>query len=96
VKNFYYKVAELIKEFKQFMKENWHHVAIQEVKTNGKSDMFVGNDIQIEAIIKLGPISREKVIVEIVYGKENGNELENINTIYMENVEKNYRWGLSL
>ena len=89
-----YMIAQNVKKFKQFIKENWHHVAIQNVKANEKSDMFVGNYIQIEAVIKLEPINPEKVIVEIVYGKESGSTLENINTIDMKKVEQTAAGGV--
>ncbi|MBM7856079.1 starch phosphorylase [Desulfohalotomaculum tongense] len=83
-----YEIAAQIKGFKQFIQENWHHVTIQSVNTNGKDEMLVGDELQLEVQVKLGPIWYEDVSVEIVCGDEIDGTLQNIRTFPMEHVEQ--------
>ncbi len=83
-----YEVAAKVKEFKQFMQENWHQVVVQSVETKGKDDMLVGERLEIEAVVKLGPIWYKDVCVEVVCGQEVDNTLEEIKLITMEHMEQ--------
>lgn len=81
-----YQLASQMTGFKRFLQENWHQVLIQSVSSNGKDSMFVGDELHLEAQVKLGPIAHHDVVVEIVYGNEEGTTLTNINTVPMEHV----------
>ncbi|WP_031515066.1 alpha-glucan family phosphorylase [Desulfofalx alkaliphila] len=83
-----FELAAQLKGFKEYIKENWHHVNIEQVKTHGKDDMSIGEELQMEAVVRLGPIWYKDVNVDIVYGKESGNTLKNIRSIPMKDVEK--------
>ncbi|MEG6616340.1 alpha-glucan family phosphorylase [Peptococcaceae bacterium 1198_IL3148] len=83
-----YEIAAKVKGFKQFIMENWHQVMIQSVETNGKDNMFVGEELSLEAQVKLGPIWHKDVSVEIVYGSEDGSTLNNVNNVQMQYVEQ--------
>lgn len=82
-----YEIASQIRGFKQFIQENWHHVAIQSVNAKSKDDMLIGDELQVETVVKLGPIWHKDVNVDMVYGKENGNTLNNIRAIPLNEVE---------
>ncbi|GAB6181544.1 glycosyltransferase family 1 protein [Desulfotomaculum defluvii] len=77
-----YQAAFEIQNFKRFIKENWHHVAVKSVKTEGVSEghLKVGDELNLTVDIYLGPIKPEDVVVEIVHGCESGRSLINIKT----------------
>lgn len=79
-----YELASHINGFKRFLLENWHQVMIQSVTTNCQESMFVGDQLQLEAQIKLGPIAHHDVVVEIVYGQEEGVSLSGVQSVAME------------
>ncbi|MBO8138293.1 MAG: alpha-glucan family phosphorylase [Desulfotomaculum sp.] len=83
-----YEVAAQLRAFKQFIQENWHQVAVQSVKGRHDDEMLVGEELQVEAQVRLGPISHNDVSVEIVCGNEKGNTLHNIRAYPMEHVEQ--------
>jgi starch phosphorylase len=87
-KNNNYEISAKVKGFKQFILENWHQVMVQSVETNGKEGMFVGEELYLEAQVKLGPIWYKDVCVEIVFGNEDGNTLNNVNNVPMQYVEQ--------
>ncbi len=82
------EIAAKMKGFKRFIQENWHHVVIQSVDIKGNDDMPVGEQLEIEAVVKLGPIWHKDVCVEIVCGREVNNLLEDIQLLSMEYVEQ--------
>lgn len=84
-----YELASRMMGFKRFLQENWHQVLIQSVTTNCKDCMFVGDELQLEAQVKLGPIAHQDVVVEIVYGHDEGTNLSNVHTAPMEHIAQN-------
>ncbi|WP_066639706.1 alpha-glucan family phosphorylase [Desulfolucanica intricata] len=82
-----YALANRVKAFKQYLMENWHHVAFNDVSTSGTKDMNIGDELTLNATVKLGPIRHEDVNVEIAYGQEDGHSLHNIQTSPMQMVE---------
>jgi len=63
-----FRVADKMREYKQFMTNNWHRVEIYRVDTNVTREMNVGEGISLKAYVALGAISPEDVDVEVVYG----------------------------
>jgi len=75
-----FKVANQVHDYKRFIKENWHHVAVKSVDTQGEKDMKVGQTLQLTANVYLGPIPPENVAVEVVHGCEGDHTLLGIKT----------------
>ncbi|KJS13887.1 MAG: alpha-glucan phosphorylase [Peptococcaceae bacterium BRH_c8a] len=78
------EVAEQTGRFKKFMQENWHHVRVDHVATNGKWNMEVGEELELESVVKLGPITPESVTVEITFGDDRGGYLDHLKTRPMD------------
>ncbi|MTI81839.1 MAG: glycosyltransferase family 1 protein [Firmicutes bacterium] len=83
-----YEIAAQLKGFKQFVMENWHQAAIQSVKTQTTDEMLVGEELQIDAQVKLGPIWHKDVSVEVICGNEKEGTLQDIKHYPMEHVEQ--------
>lgn len=79
-----YQGAEQVGRLKQFMRENWHHVKVERTETNGRWDMSAGEELEVDSVVKLGPIEPEKVIVEIALGSDRGHYLSDLATINMD------------
>ncbi|MFA7467180.1 MAG: alpha-glucan family phosphorylase [Desulfotomaculaceae bacterium] len=78
------EVAEQTGRFKKFMQENWHHVRVDQVATNGKWNMEAGEELELESVVKLGPISPGSVTVEITFGDDRGGYLDHLKTRPMD------------
>ncbi|KJR96148.1 MAG: alpha-glucan phosphorylase [Peptococcaceae bacterium BRH_c4a] len=63
-----FRAAEKMREYKQFMSENWSRVEICLVDTNVTREMNVGEGLALKAHVALGAISPGDVDVEVVYG----------------------------
>ncbi|MCL6638386.1 MAG: alpha-glucan family phosphorylase [Firmicutes bacterium] len=75
-----YEVAGRVSRFKRFLEENWHQVAVRSVETNVRSEMNVGDRLEIKATVYLGPVWPKDVAVEAVYGDVEGQGLRNVAT----------------
>lgn len=83
-----YEAAEQAGKFKQFMQENWHHVRVDRVTTNGRWNMEAGEELALESVVRLGPINPEEVAVEIAFGSDRGGYLDRLTTRPMNLLEK--------
>ncbi|MCF8012182.1 MAG: alpha-glucan family phosphorylase [Clostridiales bacterium] len=79
-----YVVADNIKNFKLYIEENWHQVAVNYVHSNGRTEMQQGEELKIEAGVNLGPINPRDVVAEITYGEVESNGLKNVMAVSME------------
>jgi starch phosphorylase len=73
-----YQLAAELHSFKQYISDNWHHVAFNSIEVHQPEFPQPGNEIHVEANVSLGPIKPEDVIVEIYYQKIGDTSLENI------------------
>ncbi len=78
-----FELANRVRNYKQNIEENWHHIAIKNVHCNGCADMQKGDHLSLQANVKLGPIHHDDVIAEIAYGEEDGDGLRNVVTVPM-------------
>lgn len=83
-----YATAEQACRFKEFIRENWHHVKVERTETNGRWDMQAGEDLTVQSVVKLGPIKPSEVAVEIAFGNDKGPYISNLNTTVMELQEE--------
>lgn len=76
-----FQTAIEVQDFKRYIKENWHHVAVKSVNAAGLSrQLKVGDELNLAVDAYLGPIKPKDVVVEIVHGCEDGRNLVNIKT----------------
>ncbi|MCL5935374.1 MAG: alpha-glucan phosphorylase, partial [Firmicutes bacterium] len=78
-----FAAAEKMREYKQFLADNWTQVAIVRVESNVTREMNVGETLLIKAAINLGPIKHNDVDVEIVYGNVSEKGLYNLSAAPM-------------
>ncbi|TYO93886.1 alpha-glucan family phosphorylase [Desulfallas thermosapovorans] len=64
-----YQVCHDLYRLKNFLRENWHHVKISGVETSGAESMHPEEKLTVRATVELGPVPRDNVCVEIVYGE---------------------------
>ncbi len=74
------EAAEQTGRYKKFLQENWHHVRVDQVSTNGRWNMEAGEELALESVVKLGPITPESVAVEIAFGEDRGGYLDHLRT----------------
>lgn len=79
-----FEVAGKVKDYKQYIEENWHQVSINAVRCNGCADMQRGDHLDIEAKVKLGPINYNDITAEIAYGVEGREGLRNVVTVPLQ------------
>jgi len=97
-----FSVAEKLKSFKDFIKDNWHQVAITEVENGSDPLRKAGENLVIDSTVRLGPIWHHDVSVEIVYGGVEGDSMQDIRTTPMSLVDQvgegtyRYRGNLTL
>jgi starch phosphorylase len=72
------RIAHRASVFKKFVLELWDQVAFHSVESNGKPKMRVGEKLELNATVRLGPIYPKSVAVEVVYGEAGENGLKNI------------------
>ncbi|SHE72746.1 alpha-glucan family phosphorylase [Desulforamulus putei] len=76
----HFHVASQVQDFKRYMKDNWHHVAVKHVDANavkGK-ELKAGETLELAADVYLGPIAPDNVVVEVVHGCEGDHTLVGI------------------
>ncbi len=81
-------VAEKLKSFKDFIRENWHQVAVGEVLNGGGRVKKAGENMLVDSTVRLGSIWHHDVSVEIVYGGVEGEALRDIRTAPMTLVDR--------
>lgn len=89
-------IANRASIFKAFIMEHWKQVSFVSVESCGKPKMHVGEKLEINAVVNLGPIYPKSVLVEVVYGDAGESGLKNINVVPMtlagEAAPKVYRF----
>ncbi len=91
----HYELAEQMDRFKRFIQENWHHVEVVKIRTNGRWDMQAGEELVVESEVRLGPIAPQEVVVEIALGSDRGAYLSHLQNVPMQ-LKKRLTDGLYL
>jgi starch phosphorylase len=83
------EVLKNLVSWKKYIHDNWDQVEIKSVISNKKSEVYIGDPVEILAQIYLGSINENDVFVELYYG-EVDHEVKIINgkTLTMEFVKK--------
>ncbi|MCL6611997.1 MAG: alpha-glucan family phosphorylase [Peptococcaceae bacterium] len=81
-----FAVAEKLKSFKEFLRNNWHQVGVSEVSNGTGPVRQAGESMVIDSVVRLGPVWHHDVSVEIVYGKVDRDDLRDIRTTPMSLV----------
>jgi len=55
--------------WRQKLMTGWHEIAIEEVSSGNSLDMTAGEELEVVAKVRLGPLSPEDVTVEAYYGR---------------------------
>ncbi|MFA7467215.1 MAG: alpha-glucan family phosphorylase [Desulfotomaculaceae bacterium] len=64
-----YRVASELYALKRFLLENWHHVKVLSVRTDGAKNIHPDEKMLLWAEVELGPVKPDQVRVEIAYGE---------------------------
>lgn len=62
------KKAIEFKQWKDRMRSEWKNVEIVDYAMKEKEDYFVGKPIHVRAVVKLGSLTNEDVVVQVYYG----------------------------
>lgn len=79
-----YRVCHQLYRLKNFLRENWRHVKICGVETSGAESMHPEEKLTVRATVELGPVHRDNVCVEIVYGEVAGRGLRGIKAVPLQ------------
>lgn len=60
--------ARSLVEWKKFLREKWRNVEVLKVNIKTGEKIFVGSEVNVEVLVKLGEISPHDVSVELFYG----------------------------
>jgi len=60
--------AERLTKWKEKVQLAWPQVAIQSVNVRTKEQLYVGEPLDVEAVVDLGPLSPDDVVVELYHG----------------------------
>lgn len=82
-----YQVGYELYELKKFLRDNWHNVQISSVETSDVTSLCPEDKITIRATVQLGPVPRDKVRVEIVYGEIARKGIKSVETAPLLEVE---------
>jgi len=82
-----YRVGYELYELKKFLRENWHNVQISSVETSDVDSLYPEDKLNIRATVELGPVPRDKVRVEIVYGKITKTGVKSVETAPLHEEE---------
>ena len=72
------ELARRVAAFKMGMKRNWPYVSFVSVETNATPEMEAGSELEVTAVVRLGPINPGEVAVELVLGEISSEGLRNI------------------
>ena len=83
------KSAVALSQWKSNIRRDWPHVSVSEVgiRTGNGSSVAVGDSIQVNARVVLGPIAPEFVRVQAYYGENVNASITNPNTVELTKVE---------
>ncbi|GAB6157152.1 glycosyltransferase family 1 protein [Desulfotomaculum varum] len=78
----HFQVAGQLQDFKRYLKDNWHHVAVKQVDANTikRKELMAGETLELACDVYLGPIQPDNVVVEVVHGCEGDHTLVGIKT----------------
>ena len=82
-----YAGARQVREFKEYLAQNWSAVAILSVATEKPTTLVSGQRMTVSATVRLGPIKPEDVVVEIVLGRSKDWQLTEMKSFRMEVAE---------
>ncbi len=90
-----WKEGKDLAAWKANVKENWSHIKVISYEADGKSpNLFVGDELPINAEIELGNLTPEDVEVQVYYGPmEDHNNPQNNSTIVMNAVGEKSKSG---
>jgi len=80
--------ASRLQRFKAFLAANWPEVAIQSVVTDDAGEMPAGQEINVQAVVRLGKIDCHDVVVELVLGTGEGGDLAGLSLTPMTMAEQ--------
>src|SRR6266436_1824031 len=85
-----YRAATELAKWKQNTRADWGKIRIEEVNASPSEigDLFVGETLQIEAKVFLGPVDPSHVRVQAYIGKSNNGSLSEPFTIDLQEIEK--------
>ena len=81
--------AQKLASWKESVDLAWPNVAVQEVAVRSSEQLHVGERMLVEAIVQLGSLVPDDVVVELYHGPTNGgHELGHGTVVRMDLVEK--------
>lgn len=80
-------VATRLKALEEFLQNNWHQVYVSSVIMGNETHFGSGNTMDVEAVVYLGDIWYQDVMVEIVYGEMRNNCLHDVRAMSMHMVK---------
>ena len=85
-----YRAAVELAKWKEKTRADWSKIRIEEVNASPSEigDLFVGETLQIEAKVFLGPVDPSHVRVQAYIGKSNNGSLSEPFTIDLQEIEK--------
>jgi starch phosphorylase len=85
-----HKGARDLAEWRQRLMTSWHEVAVTEVVSGNGREMGVGQELEVLARVKLGPLGPEDATVETYYGRlDRDGGFVDRETVVMDMVEAN-------
>ncbi|MGQ9512968.1 alpha-glucan family phosphorylase [Thermodesulfitimonas sp.] len=82
-----YAAARRVREFKEYLTQNWPAVAVLSVTAEKPALPVAGQTIAVSAVVRLGAIKPEDVVVEIMLGRTKDWQLTEMNGFRMELTE---------
>ncbi len=69
--------AKKLSEWKNRMRRDWHQIKIFDVQLEAadRSNIHVGDDLEVSARVHLGPFEPSEVIVQVYYGEDDENTI---------------------
>jgi len=84
-----FRVSYELCELKKFLRENWQNVQISRVETGAVTSLYPEDKLSIRATVELGPVPRDKVCVEVVYGETTRTGVKSVETVPLQEEENN-------
>jgi starch phosphorylase len=63
-----YKRARILSSWKSLIREHWHEIKVEYVKSSTSSDIKVGEELTVEAKIYMGALKPKDIQLDIYYG----------------------------
>lgn len=81
--------AKALAVWKDFIRKNWSNIKVSDFKIDLSSDIKVGGNVSIEAIVEMGELQPKDLLVQIYFGPlDVKREITTGNTAKMEMVEQ--------